>query len=99
MARACCNYIVDADVEKFFDRISHDWLLRFLEHRIGDARILRLIRKWLKAGVMEDGTVTQAETGTPQGGRSSPRSWPTSICTTSSTCGHSSGDTAMLTAT
>ena len=66
------NYIVDADVEKFFDRISHDWLLRFLGHRIGDARILRLIRKWLKAGVMEDGTVAQAETGTPQGAVISP---------------------------
>ena len=70
--RTKVNYIVDADVEKFFDRISHDWLLRFLEHRIGDARILRLIRKWLKAGVMEDGTVAQAETGTPQGAVISP---------------------------
>jgi group II intron reverse transcriptase/maturase len=70
--RTKVNYIVDADVEKFFDRISHDWLLRFLGHRIGDARILRLIRKWLKAGVMEDGTVAQAETGTPQGAVISP---------------------------
>ncbi len=70
--RTKVNYIVDADVEKFFDRISHDWLMRFLEHRIGDPRILRLIRKWLTAGVMEDGTVTQAETGTPQGAVISP---------------------------
>jgi group II intron reverse transcriptase/maturase len=70
--RTKVNFIVDADVEKFFDRISHDWLMRFLEHRIGDPRILRLIRKWLKAGVMEDGTVTQAETGTPQGAVISP---------------------------
>jgi RNA-directed DNA polymerase len=66
------NYIVDADVEKFFDRLSHSWLLRFLEHRLGDPRILRLIRKWLKAGVMEEGVVTQAETGTPQGAVVSP---------------------------
>ena len=72
ITRTNVNYIVDADVEKFFDRISHDWLMRFVEHRIGDARILRLIRKWLKAGVMEDGTVTQAETGTPQGAVISP---------------------------
>lgn len=70
--RTKVNYIVDADVEKFFDRINHDWLMRFLDHRIGDARILRLIRKWLKAGVMEDGTVAQAETGTPQGAVISP---------------------------
>ena len=66
------NYIVDADVEKFFDRLSHSWLMRFLEHRLGDPRILRLIRKWLKAGVMEEGVVTQAETGTPQGAVVSP---------------------------
>jgi RNA-directed DNA polymerase len=66
------NYIVDADVEKFFDRLSHHWLMRFLEHRLGDPRILRLIRKWLKAGVMEEGVVTQAETGTPQGAVISP---------------------------
>ena len=66
------NYIVDADIEKFFDRLSHDWLMRLVEHRIGDPRILRLIRKWLKAGVMEDGALTQAETGTPQGAVISP---------------------------
>ena len=72
ITRTNVNYIVDADIEKFFDRISHDWLMRFLEHRIGDPRILRLIRKWLKAGVMEDGAVIQAETGTPQGAVISP---------------------------
>ena len=66
------NYIVDADIEKFFDRLSHDWLMRLVEHRIGDPRILRLIRKWLKAGVMEDGALTQAETGTTQGAVISP---------------------------
>jgi RNA-directed DNA polymerase len=70
--RTKVNYIVDADIEKFFDRISHDWMMRFLEHRIGDPRILRLIRKWLKAGVLEDGRVTQAAAGTPQGAVISP---------------------------
>jgi RNA-directed DNA polymerase len=72
ITRTNVNYIVDADVEKFFDRLSHSWLMRFLEHRLGDPRILRLIRKWLKAGVMEEGVVTQAETGTPQGAVVSP---------------------------
>ena len=72
ITRTSVNYIVDADIEKFFDRLSHDWLMRFVEHRIGDPRILRLIRKWLKAGVMEDGALTQAETGTPQGAVISP---------------------------
>jgi len=72
ITRTSVNYIVDADVEKFFDRLSHDWLMRLVEHRIGDPRILRLIRKWLKAGVMEDGALTQAETGTPQGAVISP---------------------------
>jgi retron-type reverse transcriptase len=47
------SWIVDADVRSFFDSISHDWLIRFVEHRIGDPRMIRLIRKWLKAGVME----------------------------------------------
>src|SRR5258707_8004870 len=49
------NWIVDADIAGFFDAVSHEWLIRFVEHRVGDGRILRLIRKWLKAGVMEDG--------------------------------------------
>jgi RNA-directed DNA polymerase len=70
--RTRVNYILDADIEKFFDRISHEWMIRFLEHRIGDPRLLRLIRKWLKAGVLEEGMVTQAATGTPQGAVISP---------------------------
>jgi retron-type reverse transcriptase len=49
------NWILDADVQSFFDEIDHDWMMRFLEHRIGDNRLLRLIRNWLKAGVIEDG--------------------------------------------
>jgi len=66
------NWILDADYRSFFDTVSHEWLLRFLEHRIGDERILRLIRKWLKAGVLEEGKVTESEAGTPQGATITP---------------------------
>jgi group II intron reverse transcriptase/maturase len=66
------NWIVDADIAGFFDAVSHEWLIRFVEHRIGDRRILRLIRKWLKAGVMEEGAVLPTEAGTPQGAVISP---------------------------
>src|ERR671916_132792 len=66
------NFILDADIRSFFDAVSQDWLLRFLEHRIGDRRIIRLIQKWLKAGVLEDGVVTVSETGTGQGSVISP---------------------------
>src|SRR5919205_969550 len=66
------NYILDADIRCFFDTVSHDWLLRFLNHRIGDPRILRLIQKWLRAGVLEDGVVNVSETGTGQGSVISP---------------------------
>ena len=61
------NFILDADIRSFFDTVSQDWLVRFVEHRIGDPRIIRLIRKWLKAGVLEDGTVTVSDRGTGQG--------------------------------
>jgi group II intron reverse transcriptase/maturase len=66
------NWILDADVAGFFDAVSHDWLVRFVEHRIGDRRVIRLIRKWLKAGVLEDGQVLATEKGTPQGAVVSP---------------------------
>lgn len=66
------NWILDADVSSFFDTVDHEWLIRFVGHRIGDQRIIRLIRKWLKAGVMEDGEVTASEEGTPQGAIVSP---------------------------
>jgi RNA-directed DNA polymerase len=66
------SWIIDADIKSFFDTVSHEWLIRFVEHRIGDKRIIRLIRKWLKAGVLEDGTVTANETGTGQGSVISP---------------------------
>jgi len=66
------NWILDADYRSFFDTVSHERLLRFLGHRIGDERMLRLIRKWLKAGVLEEGIVTESEAGTPQGATVSP---------------------------
>jgi RNA-directed DNA polymerase len=66
------NSILDVDVRSFFDEVSQSWLERFLEHRIGDKRILRLIRKWLKAGVLEDGVVTVSGRGTGQGSVISP---------------------------
>jgi group II intron reverse transcriptase/maturase len=66
------NWVLDADIRSFFDRLSQDWLIRFLEHRIGDERIIRLVRKWLRAGVMEDGEWSVSERGTPQGAVASP---------------------------
>jgi group II intron reverse transcriptase/maturase len=66
------NFILDADIRSFFDEVSQQWLVRFVEHRIGDPRIIRLIRKWLKAGVLEDGVVTVSDKGTGQGSVISP---------------------------
>src|ERR1700756_3238308 len=66
------SYILDADIRSFFDEINQEWLIRFLKHRIGDRRIIRLIQKWLKAGVLEDGVVTVSEKGTGQGSVISP---------------------------
>ena len=66
------NWILDADIQGFFDTIDHQWLIEFLEHRIGDRRILRLIRKWLRAGVSDEGEWSQAREGTPQGAVISP---------------------------
>ena len=61
-----------ADISAYFDTIDHDWMLKFLQHRIADKRILRLIKKWLKAGVIEDGKRIPGEVGTPQGAVISP---------------------------
>ena len=61
------NYVLDADIRGFFDAIDHAWLEKFIEHRIADRRILRLIRKWLRAGVSEDGEWSKTTVGTPQG--------------------------------
>ena len=66
------NYILDCDIRSFFDNLDKSWLLQFVEHRVADPRILRLIQKWLKAGVMEDGMWSDPETGTPQGSVASP---------------------------
>src|ERR1700720_4154208 len=66
------NWILDADIRSFFDEISQEWLIKFVEHRVGDRRIIRLIQKWLKAGVLEDGIVTVSDKGTGQGSVISP---------------------------
>jgi reverse transcriptase-like protein len=88
------NFILDADIAGFFDTVNHDWLIKFVEHRIADRRIVRLIGKGLKAGVMEEGWCGR-------GGRArrrvrwSRRCRPTSTCITSSTCGRISGGDAL----
>lgn len=66
------NWVLDADIRRFFDSVDHEWLLRTVAHRIADQRILRLIRGWLKAGVMEGGEWKESEQGTPQGSGISP---------------------------
>jgi RNA-directed DNA polymerase len=66
------NYILDADIRGFFDNLDKGWMIQFMEHRVADPRILRLIRKWLKAGVMEEGKWSEPQTGTPQGSVISP---------------------------
>ena len=66
------SWVLDADIRGFFDNIGHEWLLKFLEHEIADRRILRLIRKWLKAGVSQDGEWSETKQGTPQGAVISP---------------------------
>lgn len=66
------QWLVEADIKGFFDHVEHDWLMRFLEHRVGDPVLLRIIRRLLKAGVMEAGVFTASEAGTPQGGLVSP---------------------------
>jgi len=66
------NYILDCDIRSFFDMLDKSWLLQFVEHRVADPRIIRLIQKWMKAGVLEDGIWSDPETGTPQGAVASP---------------------------
>jgi group II intron reverse transcriptase/maturase len=66
------DWVLEGDISAFFDTMDHEWLMKFLEHRIADQRVLRLIRKWLKAGVLEKGQWTCSEEGTPQGGSASP---------------------------
>jgi group II intron reverse transcriptase/maturase len=66
------NWVLDADIRSFFDRLDHRWLVKFIEHRIADRQVLRHVKKWLKAGVMETGQRVEQEEGTPQGGSISP---------------------------
>src|SRR5258708_26514615 len=66
------NWVLDVDIRSFFDGLSHEWLVKFVEHRVADRRVVRLIQKWLNAGVLEDGRRTRAEEGTPQGGSATP---------------------------
>lgn len=72
LIRKKVNWVLDADIRDFFGSISHEWLGKFIEHRIADRRILRLIRKWLRAGVSEEGAWAKTEVGTPQGAVVSP---------------------------
>jgi group II intron reverse transcriptase/maturase len=72
LTRKRVNWVLDVDIRGFFDTIDHGWLVKFVEHRIADRRVVRLIQKWLNAGVWADGTCTRAEEGTPQGGSASP---------------------------
>jgi RNA-directed DNA polymerase len=72
ITRKKVSWVLDADIRGFFDAIDHEWLTRFIEHRIADRRIVHLIQKWLRAGVLEDGQRIRSEAGTPQGGGASP---------------------------
>src|ERR1700740_653477 len=72
ITRRKVNWVLDADIQNFFGSVSREWLVRFLEHRIGDRRIIRLIQKWLRAGILEDGIVTVDDRGTGQGSVISP---------------------------
>src|SRR6266702_409826 len=66
------SWILDADIRSFFDTVNQEWLMRFVEHRIGDPRIVRLIQKWLKAGILENGVLSASDRGTGQGSVISP---------------------------
>ena len=85
MERKKVNWVLDADIRGFFDNMSHEWTVKFIEHRVADRRILRLIQKWLKAGVSEDGQ--WSETKQRHREQSYHRYSLTCICITSSICG------------
>jgi RNA-directed DNA polymerase len=84
LQRKRVNWVLDADIRGFFDNMSHEWTVKFVEHRVADRRILRLIQKWLKAGVSEDGPWSESKVGTPQGAVVSPL---LATCITYSICG------------
>jgi len=72
LTRKKVNWVLDADIRGFFDNLSHEWLVKFIAHRVADPRVLRLIQKWLRAGVSEDGQWSETKVGTPQGAVVSP---------------------------
>jgi len=72
ITRKKVSWVLDLDIRAFFDQIEHSWMIKFVEHRIGDRRIVRMIQKWLKAGVMEQGRLDETKEGTPQGAVISP---------------------------
>ena len=73
VTRKRVNWVLDLDIRGFFDNMTHEWTIKFVEHRVGDPRVLRLIKKWLQAGVSEDGKWTKSRVGTPQGAVVAPR--------------------------
>jgi len=92
------NWVLDADIRDFFSSLDRGWLEKSLRHRIADERVLRLIQKWLNAGVIEDGRWTQTDKGSPQGHRRR-RCSPTCTCIMSSTCGPIGGGNTTRTVT
>jgi len=72
ISRKKVNWVLEADIAAYFDNIDHQWMTKFLEHRIADKRMLRLIQKWLNAGIIEDGVWSETKEGAPQGGSASP---------------------------
>ena len=93
------NWVLDADIRDFFTSLDHGWLEKFLEHRIADKRVLRLIQKWVSAGVIEDGSVDGERRWGRRKGHRSRRCSPTSTSTTSSTGGPGSGGVGTPTVT
>jgi len=73
------NWVLDADIRSFYDTLDHGWMAKFLEHRVGDGRVLELIRRWLKAGVLEEGAWRRSEEGAVQGGSISPSAFKVSL--------------------
>ena len=91
------NWLLDADIRGFFDTLNHEWLIKFVEHRIADHRVVRHIQKWLNAGVMEDGERTGGRRYAA-GRKHLARCWRTSTCTTCLTCGPTNGERRRRTA-
>ena len=93
IAGGMTGWVLEADLKNFFGSLNHDWVLRFVEHRVGDPRLISLIRRWLKAGVLEDGAVHPSEQGDRQGGSISVL-LTTCTCTTCSTFGSNAWSSA-----